>query len=310
MSIPGGRAMALHVLGVVPLTVAALIALPICAKAAEAAAKDPNSKTASDALAIEVGGAVMSDYIYRGVSLSARRPSAASYFDIDWQGFYVGANIQSVKLPTNPAAEITLSSGFRHNVAGYDLDLGVNYFYYPGEVPTGTTTKTNYWELFLGGEREFKRVSFFDKITFNGLTAYSPDVSATGAWGAYAEGQVTIDLPQMGLPQDLSFQLQVAAGYWRFGKTSPAQGGFEMPSYGNWHASLLFWYKENVSFELGYYDTSLSKEDCFVLTGDPMATPGGATNPISNPEGLRSRLCSATLLGRFSFYLEPLKSLK
>jgi hypothetical protein len=55
-----------------------------------------------------------------------------------------------------------------------------------------------------------------------------------------------------------------------------------------------------LTLDLSYYDTNLSKEDCFVFTGDPMATPGGAVDPVSNPDGLRSRLCGATFVGALS----------
>jgi hypothetical protein len=57
------------------------------------------------------------------------------------------------------------------------------------------------------------------------------------------------------------------------------------------------------NLDLRYYDTNLSKEDCFVLTGDPNARPGGAINFITNPEGLTSRWCSAALVAKVSFAL-------
>jgi hypothetical protein len=31
------------------------------------------------------------------------------------------------------------------------------------------------------------------------------------------------------------------------------------------------------NLDLRYYDTNLSKEDCFVFTGDPNAVPAGAS---------------------------------
>jgi len=288
--------MALQQHGILSMALAAAV-LPACANAADPTAKDLNPK--ADALTITAGGELMSDYIYRGVSLSARRPSAASSIDIDWRGLYVGVNAQSVKLPTQPAAEITLSGGLRHSIDGYDFDLGLNYFYYPGEVTSGTTIKGN-WEAALGVTREMQ------PVTLKGLIAYSPESSDTSG-SIYAEGRITVDLPQMNLPKDLSWQLDVGGGYWRFGKNPSTQPGLAAPSYANWHASVLFWYTDNVSFEFGYYDTSLSKEDCFVLTGDSMAVPGAASNPLHNPNSMRSGLCGATLLGRLSFSFEPLK---
>jgi hypothetical protein len=50
-------------------------------------------------------------------------------------------------------------------------------------------------------------------------------------------------------------------------------------------------------------DTNLSKETCFVLTGDPTARPGGSIDPVTNPEGLTSRCCSATFVAKVWFAL-------
>ena len=61
--------------------------------------------------------------------------------------------------------------------------------------------------------------------------------------------------------------------------------------------------RKNFNLDLRYYDTNLSKENCFVFTGDPGATPGGSIDPLRNPEGLRSRWCSATFVAKFWFAL-------
>ena len=44
-----------------------------------------------------------------------------------------------------------------------------------------------------------------------------------------------------------------------------------MPAYLNWNAGVSFT-RKIFNLDLRYYDTNLSKEDCFVLTGDPNAT--------------------------------------
>jgi uncharacterized protein (TIGR02001 family) len=284
----------------------AVVALPLWADAAELAVTNATpgnvaARSWADGLAVEIEGTVASDYIYRGVSLSARRPTAAMRIDAEWRGLYVTTNFQSVNLPTNPAAEITLSGGYRWELAKFNFDLGVSYFYYPGEIATDTATKTNYWEYALEVDRDLT-----DKINVSAQFAYSPDVSATGAWGAYSEAGITIDLPPLDFLKNVSWQLMANAGYWRFGNTSPAQGGFPLPAFANWHAGLAFTLKDNVSLDLSYYDTSLSKEDCFVFTGDPLASPGGVVNLVNNPDGLRSRWCGAVFVGTLSFKFKPI----
>ncbi|MFZ0095131.1 MAG: hypothetical protein WAK97_14530, partial [Pseudolabrys sp.] len=65
-------------------------------------------------------------------------------------------------------------------------------------------------------------------------------------------------------------------------------------------ASWTFTHKI-LNLDLRYYDTNLSKENCFVLTGDPNARPGGSIDSVTNPEGLASRWCSATFVAKVWF---------
>ena len=55
------------------------------------------------------------------------------------------------------------------------------------------------------------------------------------------------------------------------------------------------------TLELTYSNTNLTKENCFVFTGDPGAVPGGVIDPITNPMGLRSNWCGAVFVGKFSY---------
>ena len=56
-----------------------------------------------------------------------------------------------------------------------------------------------------------------------------------------------------------------------------------------------------VSLDLRYYDTNLSKENCYIYTGATDAVAGGLVDPLRNPEGLRSRWCSATFVAKLVF---------
>jgi hypothetical protein len=90
-------------------------------------------------------------------------------------------------------------------------------------------------------------------------------------------------VPTRLLPKNLSVSFTTAAGYFWFGNQAPQLGSFPLPAYLNWHAGLTFTYKA-VNLDLRYYDTNLSKENCFVYTGDPNARPGGRVDPL--PTGL------------------------
>ena len=65
---------------------------------------------------------------------------------------------------------------------------------------------------------------------------------------------------------------------------------------------MTFTYKV-LNLDLRYHDTNLTKENCFVFTGDPNALPGGRVDPLTNPEGLTSRWCGAAFVAKLWFAL-------
>jgi hypothetical protein len=187
-----------------------------------------------------------SDYIYRGVTLSDRKPAVGAGLEAALGLLYAGATVTSVRLPTQPAAEITMNAGVRPSLGNIDFDFGWTYFLYPGEtVPPGVLAGIEYW-------RQAR------------------------------------DLPRTALPQNVTASLTGGIGYYWFGNQSAALGGFPLPAYLNWSAGVTFT-RAMFNLDLRYFDTNLSKENCFVFIGDPGATPGGIIDPVRDPEGLMSR---------------------
>lgn len=253
------------------------------------------SDRAANQLEFSFRGGFATDYIYRGTTLSDHKPAVGAAVEATFAQLYAGVAVASVKLPTQPAAEISLSSGVRQKIGDIDFDLGVTYFHYPGEI--STSPSTDYWQAAF---RADKRIA--ESLRVAGGFAYSPNVSNTGAWSWYAAGGVGIDVPSRLLPPDIGVSFTGGAGYSWFGNQSQELGGFALPSYLNWQAGVTFTHKV-FNLDLRYYDTNLSKENCFVLTGDPNARPGGTVDPITNPEGLTSSWCRATFVAKVSFAL-------
>jgi hypothetical protein len=80
-------------------------------------------------------------YIYRGTTLSDHRPAAGAAVEATAFGLlYAGSTIASVKLPSQPAAEITMSGGVRPKLGNVTFDFGLTYFLYPGESPPPYTS--------------------------------------------------------------------------------------------------------------------------------------------------------------------------
>ncbi len=238
------------------------------------------------------------DYIYRGTTLSARQPAVGAAFEAALKIFYAGATVASVKLPTQPAAEISATAGVRPKLGDVTFDFSATRFFYPGEtVAPGEFAGIEYWEAVARAD-----TSLGDLFRVAAGFAYSPNVSNTGAWSKYAAFGLGFDVPRSALPQDVTVSLAGGAGYFWFGNQSPELGGFPLPAYLNWNAGITL-ARGAFNLDLRYHDTNLSQEDCFVFTGDPGATPGGRPNPVSNPEGLISRWCSAAVVAKFWFAL-------
>jgi len=258
-------------------------------------ATDTNREPSTTELEFSARAGVASDYIYRGTTLSDHGPAVGAAFEARFGALYAGTTAATVKLPTQPAAELTFAGGIRPKIANTDFDLGITYFAYPGERLPGETNGINYWEAVIRGDRHIG-----EQIRIAAGYAYSPNVSNTGAWSQYAAAGIGYDVPGQLLPQNLAVSFTAAAGYSWFGNQATQLGGFPLPAYLNWQAGVTFTHKA-FNLDLRYYDTNLSKESCFVFTGDPNARSGGRMNPVTNPEGLVSNWCGATFVAKAWF---------
>lgn len=258
-------------------------------------ASDTSHATSADEPEFSARAGIASDYIYRGTTLSDHGPAAGAAFETRWGPLYAGTTVATVKLPTQPAAELTFAAGLRKQIATIDFDLGATYFAYPGERLPGETNGINYWEIVIRGDRRIG-----EQFRIAGGYAYSPSVSNTGAWSQYVAGGAGYDVPERFLPQNLAVSFTTAAGYSWFGNQAAQLGGFPLPAYLNWQAGVTFTHKA-LNLDLRYYDTNLSKENCFVFTGDPNARPGGRADPVTNPDGLVSNWCGATFVAKLWF---------
>jgi uncharacterized protein (TIGR02001 family) len=258
-------------------------------------APETNRATSVNELEFSARAGFASDYIYRGTTLSDHGPAAGAAVEARFGALYAGTTVATVKLPTQPLAEFTMAGGIRPKIANIDFDLGVTYFAYPGERLPGETNGINYWEAVIRGDR-----SIGESIRIAGGYAYSPNVSNTGASSQYVAAGLGFDVPGRLLPQNLGVSFTTAAGYSWFGNQAPQLGGFPLPAYLNWQAGVTFTHKV-FNLDLRYYDTNLSKENCFVFTGDPNARPGGRVDLVTNPAGLVSNWCGATFVAKAWF---------
>jgi uncharacterized protein (TIGR02001 family) len=222
----------------------ALIAGALLAPAPAAAQQSIDSL----GLTVTVTPAVVSDYLFRGISQTRSRPAAQGAIDIEHSsGLYVGGFISNVAFPgTNLRQEVDFTFGYRFEVAGVKLDLGGTYFGYPGyDRPPGGFDWA-WWEANL-------RASYqIDPVKLVGLIAYSPNFNLESGTAVYVEGGFDLTL-------DFGFTAAVRAGYQWIDRNAR----FGTPDY----AVLSFGFSREIALGVvGGVTVShaeLSRNECF-----------------------------------------------
>lgn len=175
----------------------ALSSLPVLAQTAAAPAAPASEWTVAG------NAGLFSDYTFRGISQTARKPAFQGGIDISHaSGLYVGnwnSNVDSA-FYNGANLEMDFYGGYKASVGDFGFDVGALYYYYPGSG-AGGTTKINNTELYVGA-------------TWGPLTAkYSYAVSDFFS-AANSKGSAYLDL---GFSHDLGngFGVNAHAGYQR-----------------------------------------------------------------------------------------------
>lgn len=272
------------------------------------------------------GGALMSDYNFRGISQSNRGPSATAYSEIRYNvnssmQFYGATQAWAVTLPTNPTAEVDLFGGVRFTQGPFGLDVGGMYYWYPSErqhnsaiagapfptYPNGNATlkETDFWEVYAKATWEMIK----DKLSFGANVFYSPSWLNTGASGLFATVSAKVTMPsfrlRVGMFDEIGWYVSGEAGYYWLGTANAYPGVFavatNLPDYATWNAGVAFTWKV-ATLDLRYYDSSLSKTNCNILTGDPNAVLVGGVG--------QSKWCGAAFIAALKFDLVASQHLK
>jgi len=272
---------------------------------------------------VAIGAGIASDYNFRGISQSDRKPSVNAYFEPrynvtkDFQ-IYAGIGGYSIDFPNRAAAEIDFYGGFRPTFGALALDFGVWYYYYPGgqcfnaagpdadciangNLPNGNVIKKDASFLEWYGKATY---TFNDNFNMGIGGYYANDWLNTGAEGTY--GNVTAKFTGVALPNGWNWYVSGEFGHYWLGTTDVFYSsvnfplGTPLPDYSTWNVGLGFTYKA-VTIDLRYYDTDLSKAECNVLTGAQTATFDPSNITAINPGGLGSNWCSSTFIAKLSF---------
>lgn len=236
---------------------------------------------------IGFGGAIMTDYMWRGISQSAHEPSVAAYFEPRFNinpnfQLYAGIAGESIKFPNKAAAEIDFYGGVRPTIGPLAFDIGFWYYYYPGGDSSYLTD--NFGTFAAISDASFYEVygkvtwTINDFIALGANIYYTPSYLNTGAEGAYYSGTAKFTAPSAWFPNGIGAYLSGEVGRQYLGTTDVVPGVFvpaiNLADYTTWNVGVGFTWKV-FTLDLRYSDTDLSKNDCFIITGDPGASVGG-----------------------------------
>ena len=259
---------------------------------------------------IAFGAAVMNDYMWRGISQSGHKPSVAAYFEPRYNinpnlQLYAGIAGESIKFANGAAAEIDLYGGIRPTLGPGAFDIGFWYYYYPGGNSTyslnGTVANAiadaSFYEVY--GKATW---TVNDYIAVGGYVQYTPSYLNMGAPGTYFAGTAKLTAPATWLPNGIGAYASGELGRQVLGSNKIDNWVYtvstDLPDYTTWNVGLGFTWKV-FTLDLRYSGTDLSKENCFILTGDPGAGIGGTVSTL-NAGGNTSKWCGDTFIVKLS----------
>jgi uncharacterized protein (TIGR02001 family) len=311
---------------------AGLLGIATSAMAADMQVKAPRKAVEVSPWDIAFGGALMSDYNFRGISQSDRGPSTTAYVETRYTvnpnfQFYAGSQYWAVDLPTHPSCECDFYAGIRPTVGPLAFDFGFIYYWYPRErqvfqiapfvsgigtatfVNTGlaqTVRDTDYWEVY--GKVTWDVIK--DRFALGANFYYSPDWLGSGAFGFYASGTAKLTMqsfnfPTLVGPKEVGWYISGEVGHYSLGTADKFVGvpAFDLPDYWTWNVGVAFTHGV-FTLDLRYYDTDLTKQECFVATSDLRGMVGG-TNPVG-----QSKWCGSAFVVATKFDLTVLTNVK
>lgn len=98
---------------------------------------EPGAEGDAGAFDLSVTATAVSDYRFRGVSLSDRDPAIQGSVDLSFAGFYVGAWSSSIARYADTNVETDLYAGYAGEAGPVEYEIGAIAYLYPGGDGTG-----------------------------------------------------------------------------------------------------------------------------------------------------------------------------
>jgi uncharacterized protein (TIGR02001 family) len=146
---------------------------------------------------------VASDYRFRGISQTFKRPAVQGGFDYAHSsGFYVGnwnSSVSSVQYNNGAGVEMDLYGGYKFEpVKDLTADIGVLYYFYPGASIGATGEKYTNGEIYVGATYKWLSAKYSYGVTdffgLNNTTAAVPNGNSKGS--SYLDLNANLDIAE------------------------------------------------------------------------------------------------------------------
>lgn len=182
--------------------------------------------------------AVASDYVFRGVSQTDEDPAFQAGVDVTASGFYGGAWISNVDFGDDTSAEFDVYGGYRTEVGGFGLDVGVVGYLYTGEP---SAAEYDYVEYKAAISRAI------GPVTAGAAVFYSPDFFGADDEAVYTEASMAF----------------APADKWTVSGVLGHQALDVSDDYTTWNAGVSYALSETYVVDLRYHDTDVENVDIY-----------------------------------------------
>ncbi len=175
------------------------------------------------------------DYVFRGFSQTGEDPSVFGGVDATLGKAYAGIWVSNVDFGNGTDLEYDLYAGFKPTLGAVTLDLGVIYY---GYVDSPSGSNQDYVEVKAAASVPA------GPATLGVATYYSPQFFGKTGDAFYYEANAAVAIPET------KFSVSGALGRQEIQKAL---------DYTTWNVGVGFALTDNVSFDVRYFDTNLSK---------------------------------------------------
>jgi uncharacterized protein (TIGR02001 family) len=198
---------------------------------------------------IAFGTAFSTDYIFRGISQTDRRPAVQGYFELDykaadWLTLYAGLWGSNVNFAD---AEFDITGGGRFSIGNFGLDIGYLYYEYPN--PYFSSTSISFGEVYFKPSYKIA-----DWLTVGGAIIGGNDFGNLSQSAWYFAGNATLTLPAF-MPFNIGTSISGEVGRQTFDSTLTS-ASFGFVEYTTWNVGVAFNYKA-ATLDLRYFDTDI-----------------------------------------------------